>query len=188
MELDQPTKELLMYGVPGGLGIVLGIALPEKYRNERIISLVAGLGLSGYGIYRYYKETQAPAKKFPIQVTDPEVAERWSCLIPHTVEVSVGNPYENPEHLWVGCSAISGVGKLYDFPAREVDIQPGITLGVSWWFKPSCLEGEDWRLRSSVWDVKPGPGVTGKHRVGDSGWIPFKVVWLLSGEVSDQIF
>lgn len=176
--MDKPLREFLTFGIPGGIGIVLGIALPGNRGTEKAISLLGGAGLLGYGAWRYYEGYQKPTWKFPIQVTDPSVGERWSGLIPHTVDVTVNNPYENPQHLWVGATTITGTGKIIDFPVKEIDIQPGVSQSLSWWFKPSLTEGEDWKLISSIWDVEPQPGVTEQHRVGDSGWIPFKVVWI----------
>ena len=155
----------LAYGgafVLGGVGVgyVSGKFLPEKFRP---IGTIAALGLGIYGLYSVYQafteeEAEVPTAdlSFPISITDPTPGEKWSTLLPHTVNVEVHNPYPKRYALFIGMSLMHDeTGTVYDYPIKEIKIDPNEIKGVVWWVTDYYGgRGLHW-VMSSVWNILP---------------------------------
>jgi hypothetical protein len=167
-----------MYSIPGGIGIAIGVYLPPEKRNEKILALLGGISLLGYGVYKAYKEsgvTPPPVKHFPTLSESPTSGYHFACLMGFSFRVNVTNPYTSPESVWAGLSVINETGEIVDYPATKIDMQPKTSYYAEWSAISGCIGGTNRRCRFGVWDVEPKPGVTIDHLVGDTGWIPFTV-------------
>ena len=171
----------LVYGsafVVGGLGAgyLSKTFIPEKWRPA---GYVGALGLGVYGLYSIYKafkeeegEVPTPNLTFPIVITDPTPGEKWSTLLPHTINIEVQNPYEKAYVLFIGMSMIhDGTGEVYDYPIQQITTSPNKMKRLSWWVTDYYGGfGLHW-IVSAVWDVLPTGDCEAQntcHRLGEA--------------------
>ncbi len=159
-----------------GVGYLSKKFIPEKWRPA---GYVGALGFGAYGLYSIYKafkegEGEKPPSNlvFPMDITDPEVGEKWSVYLPHTIDVNVSNPYDKNYNLFAGCSLIKdSTGEVCDFPIVPFTIKANSLKEVHWWFggAPCQLGLGLYHIIVSVWDVAPIPPCEEQgtcHRLG----------------------
>ncbi len=155
-----------------------------KTQQNKLLPIL-GIGIAGYGAYLLYKkkkEEELPptppddeeppyeppiepedptivlsTDTFPIMITDP-IDEKWSVFLPHTIDVSVTNPYDvKKRNLYVGMSMMEhATGRVLDFPLVKITISAGATKRLAWGINPvdvvwHQIYGHWWVITATWW-------------------------------------
>jgi len=149
---------LILGGV--GVGYVAKSFLPEKWKPAGYIGAIGIAGLGCYQIYKSFREGEVPTPDlvFTVYITDPTPGEKWSVILPHTVNVDVANPYDTDYKLYGGMSMIKDyTGEIWDAPIIPfiVPKEAGNRLKWWWWGSPGGLGTGLYWVVVSVWDQYP---------------------------------
>lgn len=121
--------------------------------------IVGGLALiGGYLIYRLYPTKPPEDAKFHVSIMDPSRAERWSDIVPHTIDAVVTNQNNKAYDVWVGCSIIDHTGWAHDFDALDMSLQGNESKKVQWWLNPTTIKNHrhGWlTIVVKTWDSFP---------------------------------
>lgn len=75
-----------------------------------------------------------PTDYFPVTITDPTQNEKWSVLLPHTINVNIENPYTTKKKkIWITLTMVSNeTGQVIEWTEQNITINAG-SIKKEWW-------------------------------------------------------
>lgn len=79
-------------------------------------------------------EKPIPSDRFGVIITDPTQNEKWSVLLPHTINVNIENPYTTKKKkIWITLTMVSNeTGQVIEWTEQNITINAG-SIKKEWW-------------------------------------------------------
>lgn len=190
-----------MMGFGGGMVLIgsgVMLSMTTQYienKDLKLVPQVGGLALALFGGYRMYQTVANPIEdakedeQYGITISHPAGSDRVVHTLSFDFTAVVSNPYDVRKRVYVGMTIQNmETGEITDFPATMETINPNSTVDVVHNYAvPGSKDFEQFAIRASVWNKSPTEETEGLKRVGDTGWLKFKVEAFFAVEIQQTI-